>query len=113
MMGSTREQRPLTTHYKESNMDKAKFRSDMHEVLDRLVARALESNLDDVDIWDLQLIATTSRRDSGGSVWVAEGNTSTIFGEELVMLVDGRLRLDSTYHRESPAKNTYTGITSV
>lgn len=97
-------------------MDKVKFRSDMHEVLDRLVARVLETSptsLDDVDIWDLQLIATTSRRGSGGSVWVAEGNTSTIFGEELVMLVDGRLRLDSTYHRESPAKDTYTGITSV
>ncbi len=97
-------------------MDKVKFRSDMHEVLDRLMTRALETSptsLDDVDIWDLQLIATTSRRGSGGSVWVAEGNTSTIFGEELVMLVDGRLRLDSTYHRESPAKSVYTGITSV
>lgn len=94
-------------------MDKEKFRSDMHEVLDRLVTRALEDKLDDVDIWDLQLIATTSRRGPSGSIWVAEGNTSTIFGEELVMLVDGRLRLDSTYHRKSLAKNTYTGITSV
>lgn len=96
-------------------MDKVKFRSEMHEALDRLVTRALESNLEDVDIWDLQLIGTTSR-DSSGSTWVVwdpEGNRSTTFGEELVMLVDGRLRLDSTYHRESPAKNTYTGITSL
>jgi len=93
-------------------MDKVKFRSDMHEALDRLVTRALEGKLDDVDIWDLQLIATTSRRDSGGAVWIADWNTSTTFGEELVMLVDGRLRLDSIYHRESPAKDTYTGVTS-
>lgn len=96
-------------------MDKVKFRSDMHEALDRLVTRALGANLKDVDIWDLQLIGTTSRRDSGGNVWVAwgaEGNKSFTFGEGLVMLVDGRLRLDSTYHRESPAKNTYTGVTA-